>query len=154
MTLHFAYGSNMSVRDMRARCPGATPLGTSTLAGWRFFINPDGYGSIGPRAGGIVHGVVWRMGTRDIAAINAYENVAGGLYVRRMLPVLREGGRETVLVYIARRCGEGVPRPGYIELVVEAARDWKLPERYSASLRRWSPSGLAGVRAKDTGELG
>jgi hypothetical protein len=154
VTLHFAYGSNMSLRDMRARCPGAAPMGIATLAGWRFVINPEGYGSIARAPGGIVYGVLWRLGPRELAAINAYENVAGGLYVRRMLPVLRDGRRQTALIYIARRTGEGTPRPGYIELVVAAARDWRLPERYIASLRRWSPSALAGARGKDTGEVG
>jgi hypothetical protein len=57
-------------------------------------------------------------------------------------------------VYITRRRGEGTPRPGYIELVVAAARDWKLPQRYITSLQRWSPSGWRGARAKDTGDIG
>ena len=30
------------------------------------------------------------------------------------------------LVYVARRRGEGTPRPGYIDVVVEAAREWEL----------------------------
>jgi cation transport regulator ChaC len=140
--LNFAYGSNMSRPDMRARCPGAIPLGTATLAGWRFVINPDGYGSIAPRPGGIVHGVLWELAARDLAALNAYENVAGGLYLRRILPVVREGVRTPALVYIARRQGEGTPRPGYIAIVVAAARDWGLPEPYIRSLMRWSPSRL------------
>jgi hypothetical protein len=38
--------------------------------------------------------------------------------------------------------------------VVEAARDWDLPERYIRSLRRWSPSRWRGTRARDTGEVG
>ena len=142
MTLNFAYGSNMSRPDMRARCPGATALGTATLAGWRFVINPDGYGSIALRPGGVVYGVLWELTARDLAALNAYENVAGGLYLRRMLPVLHEGVREPALVYIARRQGEGTPRPGYIAIVVAAARDWALPEPYIRSLMRWSPSRL------------
>ena len=142
MTLNFAYGSNMSRPDMRARCPGATALGTATLAGWRFVINPDGYGSIAPRLGGVVYGVLWELTARDLAALNAYENVAGGLYLRRMLPVLHEGVREPALVYIARRQGEGTPRPGYIAIVVAAARDWGLPAPYIRSLMRWSPSRL------------
>ena len=70
---------------------------------------------------------------RDLAAINAYENVAGGLYVRRMLAVLHRGRREPALVYVAVRTGEGTPRPGYIDAVVEAARDWDLPESYIRS---------------------
>ena len=127
---------------MRARCPGATALGTATLAGWRFVINPDGYGSIALRPGGVVYGVLWELTARDLAALNAYENVAGGLYLRRMLPVLHEGVREPALVYIARRQGEGTPRPGYIAIVVAAARDWGLPAPYIRSLMRWSPSRL------------
>ena len=154
MTLHFAYGSNMSRTHMRARCPGATALGTATLAGWRFVINPDGYGSIAPEAGGVVHGVLWRLTARDLAAVNAYENVVGGLYVRRMLPVLHAGKGLTALTYIATRQGEGTPRPGYIAIVVDAARDWELPAPYIRSLLRWSPSALGGARGKDTGEVG
>ena len=154
MTLHFAYGSNMGRPHMTARCPGATARGTATLAGWRFVINPDGYGSITPQPGGIVHGVLWKLGARDLAAINAYENVAGGLYVRRTLPVLHDGRREQALVYIAVRRGEGTPRPGYIALVVAAARDWALPEPYIRSLMRWSPSAWTGASMKDTGDVG
>jgi len=101
----------MSRPHMRARCPGAIALGVATLAGWRFVVNPDGYGSIEPLAGGVVHGVLWRLTARDLAAVNAYENVAGGLYVRRMLPVLHDGKRVTALTYIATRQGEGTPRP-------------------------------------------
>ena len=153
MTLHFAYGSNMSRPHMQARCPGATALGAATLAGWCFVINPDGYGSIARQAGSIVHGVLWRLGARDLAAFNAYENVAGGLYVRRTLPVLHKGRRAPALVYIAVRHGEGTPRPGYMAIVVAAARDWALPEPYIRSLTRWSPSALAGARAKDTGDV-
>ena len=154
MTLNFAYGSNMSRPDMRARCPGATALGTATLTGWRFVINPDGYGSIAPRPGGVVYGVLWELTARDLAALNAYENVTGGLYLRRILPVLHDGMREQALVYIARRQGEGTPRPGSIAIVAAAARDWGLPEPYIRSLMRWSPSAWAGARARDTGEVG
>ncbi|MBX9773615.1 MAG: gamma-glutamylcyclotransferase [Xanthobacteraceae bacterium] len=154
MTLHFAYGSNMSRTHMRARCPGAAALGTATLAGWRFVINPDGYGSIAPESGGIVHGVLWRLTARDLAAVDAYENVAGGLYVRRRLPVLHDGKRVTALTYIATRQGEGTPRPGYVAIVLAAARDWELPEPYIRSLMRWSPSAFGGTRSKETGEAG
>jgi cation transport regulator ChaC len=152
--VHFAYGSNMSRPHMHARCPGALALGVATLAGWRFVINPDGYGSIAPRAGGIVFGVLWRLTPRDLSAINAYENVAGGLYVRRTLPVVYSGRRESALVYVAVRRGEGIPRPGYIDIVVAAARDWKLPAGYVRALARWSPSAWKGARMKDAGEVG
>ncbi len=154
MTLHFAYGSNMSRALMQARCPQARALGTATLAGWRFVVTPDGVGSIAPWPGAVVLGVLWRVTPRDLAAINAYESLDSGLYLRRLLTVRHGRRRAAALVYIARRRGEGTPRPGYINVVAEAARDWELPEPYIRSLRRWSPSRLRGARPKESGEFG
>jgi gamma-glutamylcyclotransferase (GGCT)/AIG2-like uncharacterized protein YtfP len=154
MTLHFAFGSNMSRALMQARCPRAEAIGTATLSGWRFVINPEGFGSIAPHPGERVYGVLWRLSARDLAAINAYESVDSGLYVRRHLSVRCGATQAIALVYIARRRGEGLPRPGYIPLVVEAAREWQLPEAYIHALARWAPSRWAGARAKDTGEVG
>ena len=151
--LHFAYGSNMSRALMAARCPGAAALSTATLRGWRFAICGAGYGSIEPRRGAVVHGVLWRLDLHDMAAIDAYESLASGLYIRRVLPVRRRGGLTPAWVYIAGRCGEGRPRPSYIHLVVEAARDWGLPDPYIRSLQRWSPTRWRGARGKETGEV-
>jgi AIG2-like family len=154
MTLHFAYGSNMSRALMGARCPGAVPLGVATLAGWRFVINPDGVGSIAPHPGALLRGVLWRVTLRDLVALNAYESIDTQLYLRRVLPVRLGARRMPALVYVARQRGVGRARPGYISLVVEAAREWSLPRAYVDTLKRWSPSGWRGACAKDTGELG
>jgi gamma-glutamylcyclotransferase (GGCT)/AIG2-like uncharacterized protein YtfP len=152
--LYFAYGSNMSRVLMGRRCAGAQPLGQATLAGWRFTINLDGYGAIVPRSGGCVRGVLWRLSMRHLAALNAYEGVDTGRYSRRMMAV-RHGDRQvTALIYMARAGGEGRPRPSYVHVVVQAARDWQLPESYVRSLVRWSPTRWRGARARDTGELG
>ena len=153
MTLHFAYGSNMSRAQMGARCPGARALGTATLENWRFIIGIEGHGSIVPWPGALVHGVLWRVGARELAAVNAYESIDSGLYVRRIVAVRSGASRLPALVYILRRHGKGRPRPGYVHLVVEAARDWGLPDQYVDALRRWSPSGWRGTRPKDTGEI-
>src|SRR3954467_7092436 len=100
----------MSRALMSGRCPGAQALGTATLSGWRFVINPEGFGSIAQRPGARVYGVLWRLTARDLAAINAYESVDAGLYLRRRLMV-REGGRgSSAITYIARWKGEGPPR--------------------------------------------
>jgi hypothetical protein len=153
MTLHFAYGSNMSRTLMRGRCPQARAIGTATLAGWRFVIIPEGYGSLSPRQSGRVYGVLWRLTPRDLAAVNAYESLDSGLYVRRMLPVQHGARRVLAITYVSPRVGEGVPRPGYIALVVQAARDWDFPPAYIRTLQRWSPSGWRGARRKDTGDV-
>jgi hypothetical protein len=152
--LHFAYGSNMSRALMGARCPDATALGTASLERWSFVIGVGGHGSIELSPGTVVHGVLWRLAVRDMAAINAYEGVDTGLYIRRILPVRHGASRYPALVYILRRQGRGKPRPAYVQLVVEAAREWRLPEFHIRALQRWSPSRWPGRRGRDTGEIG
>lgn len=153
MTLHFAYGSNMSRALMEARCAGAQALGLAALSGWRFVVTADGYASIATRPGAVVHGVLWRLGARDLAALNAYENLSSGLYRRRTLAIRTNRGRVGALVYLARERGEGRPRPGYLDIVVAAAKDWRLPADYVRSLERWAPSRWRGERPLEIGEV-
>ena len=153
MTLHFAYGANMSRAVMRKYAPGARALGRAELAGHRFVITADGYASVEPARGGIVHGVLWRITPRDRVLLDAWENVGGGLYRGETLPVRGRDGRVAALVYFARPGAVGRPKPGYIELVVAAARQWDLPEPYIRSLQVWIPARPLGVDARKIGEF-
>jgi gamma-glutamylcyclotransferase (GGCT)/AIG2-like uncharacterized protein YtfP len=153
MTLYFAYGSNMSRAVMRRHCPAGKAIGTAALSGYRFIITVDGYASIVPHPGGIVQGVLWRLAPRDLAALNSYEGLDSGLYVRMTLPVTSASGRVAAMVYVARRQALGRPRPGYLDLVVDAARDWALPPDYVSSLARWRSGRWRGARAIESGEV-
>jgi gamma-glutamylcyclotransferase (GGCT)/AIG2-like uncharacterized protein YtfP len=153
VTLYFAYGSNMSRALMAPRCPSARELGVAWLDGHRFFVMRDGYASIEPAPGAIVHGVLWRLAPRDLAALNAYERLDQGLYRAATLPVRQGARRMAALVYIGGARAEGVPRPGYMELVLTAAGEAGLPDAYIAQLARWAPSGWRGTRARETGEV-
>ncbi len=152
MSLHFAYGSNMSCALMRARCPQAHALGTAALRSWRYVISANGYASIVPAPGCVVHGVLWRLSVRDRAALDLYEDVESGAYRRRTIPVAWEGRRVAALVYLAS-APEGLrPKPGYQDVVIEAARDWGLPERYISSIARCSGARKIRERAAETGD--
>ena len=153
MTLYFAYGSNMNRAAMRRRCPGARAIGPATLPGYRFFVGIDGWGSVKPSAGDSVHGVLWRLTTRDVAALHAYELLHQGLYAVRHLPVRSGGKRVRAMIYRLRRRAPGRPKPGYVEMIAACARAWKLPEQYVCSVERWSTSRLTGARVIDAGEL-
>jgi gamma-glutamylcyclotransferase (GGCT)/AIG2-like uncharacterized protein YtfP len=150
--LHFAYGSNMSRTLMHRRCPTAVPLVAARLEGWRFIVTHDGYASVVPAPGAVVHGVLWRLAARDCAALNAYESLDSGLYRRRMLPVSHGGRQVSALVYVGRERRAGRPKPGYQELVIQAARDWAMPDDYVRALCRWSPARTGGARRADTGD--
>lgn len=151
--MYFAYGSNMSRALMRRHCPGGQEAGTAALAGYRFIINIDGYASIVPHPGGTVHGVLWRLRPRDLAALNAYESLDSGLYFKTTLPVRSGRRRVAAMIYIARARAEGRPKPGYLDAVIDAACEWELPDSYVRSIARWSPTRWRGRRAIESGEL-
>jgi gamma-glutamylcyclotransferase (GGCT)/AIG2-like uncharacterized protein YtfP len=153
MTLYFAYGANMARASMGMRCARAHPLGTARLDGWRFVITAAGYASVAPASGATVHGVLWRLTPRDLAALNVFESLESGLYRRTLLTMRIASRRARALVYVGRTRGEGRPKPGYLETVLAAARDWDLPPRYVAELARWAPGGYHGARPAETGEI-
>jgi cation transport regulator ChaC len=153
MTLYFAYGSNMQRAAMARRCPTARAIGPAVLDGYKFFIGIDGWGSVKPNPGDKVHGILWRLAARDIAALHAYELLHKGLYDVRHLPVRVGGKRLRAMIYLLRRRSPGKPKPGYVEMIAASAREWKLPEHYIRSVERWSISRWTGARVIDVGEL-
>ena len=138
MTLHFAYGSNMSRAVMRRHAPGAEPVGVATLTNYRFLITTHGHASVASCQASVVYGVVWRLGIRDRVTLAAWENIAGGLYRAAMLPVRQAGRRRLALVYLARAQTEAAAQVGYMDVVIAAALEWHLPLPYIEDLRSWS----------------
>jgi len=136
--LHFAYASNMSAALMRRRCPDAQLEGRACLPGYHFVIMRSGYASVVPKPGCRVHGLLWRLTPRDVAALNVYENVDGGLYRAVTMAVVSHRRRRAALVYIGCDRVRGQPRPGYLDVVTQAARDSGFPPRYLAGLERWA----------------
>lgn len=141
MPLYFAYGSNMDAAAMRQRCPRAKPLGRACLKRHRFVLMGNGYASVhrDPRAE--VHGVLFDLALSDVAPLDRYEEVAAGLYVKAVQPVVRHGaGPCQALIYIGTdpRVG-GRPPARYMEAVVAAARAAGLPPTYILHLETWLP---------------
>jgi cation transport regulator ChaC len=149
--LHFAYGSNMSRLIMRKHAPDAEPVGVATLANYRFLITADGYASIEPKRGETVHGVVWRLTPHDRMTLDAWENIAAGLYRAATLPVRQAGRRRMALTYLGRSSQTGLAKAGYMQVVIAAALEWQLPQAYISSLRHWLPGRRGGVGRRKLG---
>jgi hypothetical protein len=151
--LHFAYGSNMHRAVMRKHAPEAVAIGVARLEGYRFIITTDGYASVAPHASGCVHGLLWRLTPRDRITLDRWENIAAGLYRAERLPVIAGGKRRRALIYVARHRSAGVPRPGYMEIVMAGARNCELPADYVASLQRWLPKRPQAAGHRNLGEF-
>jgi gamma-glutamylcyclotransferase (GGCT)/AIG2-like uncharacterized protein YtfP len=139
MPLYFAYGSNMDLAAMARRCPASQPLGLARLPRHRLVIMREGYASVVRDPRRQVWGMLWDLALADVPALDRYEGVAGGLYVKAHLPVLAAAGSRRALVYVGRDPGPGIPRRGYLEAVLEAARGAGLPPAYLREIEILSP---------------
>lgn len=138
--LYFAYGSNMDTAQMAARCPAARRVGTGSVAGMRFLINTRGVATVVPARGARVHGVLWRLTPECERALDGFEGVVWGRYRKRVVAVETRRGTLPALAYVDPLAIPGLPRPGYLELVLRAAARARLPRdgfaRYLAWLAR------------------
>ncbi|MBG0808745.1 gamma-glutamylcyclotransferase [Methylosinus sp. H3A] len=141
MPLYFAYGANLDVSAMAARCPKSRPLGLGRLARYRFAIQETGFATVVPDARAQVHGLLYDLAMADVPALDRYEEVGRGLYRKVVQPVLRAPvGSARALVYLGTAAREGAPAPGYVENIVASAQALGLPAAYIAFLESLAPS--------------
>lgn len=136
---YFAYGSNLCVRQMALRCPGAADPRPAVLANHDWLINQRGVATVEPFAGAQVHGVLWLISDDDLAALDSAEGVPVR-YRRDRLTVHTGDGPSPAWVYIDHRVNPGPPRPGYLPRVIDGAVHHGLPQRWVDFLRRWDPA--------------
>ena len=138
-TLYFAYGSNMNEAQLKMRCPTSPFLCRAVLPEHRFVITSRGYASVVPHAGGKAHGVLIALTEPDERSLDRYEGVAEGMYRRAWLDVVTEFGYSVpALIYIDDIGGEGPPKPGYLERILDGARRHALPPDAIAEIEGWA----------------
>src|SRR5579883_2332659 len=124
----------MVLPQMRRRCPAARLIGPACLRGYRFAVIRGGHGTVLRAAGASVHGVLWRLGRGDQAALDRYEELEAGLY-RRVCRVVLCGGRPvSARLYIAAATAPGRGRAAYLGAILAAARGFAFPAAYVAAL--------------------
>ena len=125
---YIAYGSNLNVRQMRMRCPGATICGTANLDGWGLLFKGSKTGSyltIEERKGAAVPVVIWEVTEDDERELDRYEGYPAFYYKRDFsleYKGIRTGKRRTVaaFAYIMREERPiGVPSGFYLDTCFE-----------------------------------
>ena len=122
MPLYFAYGANMDVQAMGARCPRSRPLGAARLMRHRLAVMREGWLTVVREPRGRVHGLLWELALADVAALDRFEEVARGLYAKAVQPVVGAFGPRSALVYFGADAGPGRVEADYIAGVLNAAR--------------------------------
>ena len=138
MPLYFAYGANMDCcRDGVALSGVAAGRAAGGWHRHRFIVMREGYASVVRDGRHTVWGVLWELALADVPALDRYEGVAGGLYVKASQPVATAGGVKRALIYLGRSTAYGVPKPGYLDAVLAAGEAAQLPVAYLRELRGW-----------------
>ena len=103
MKYYIAYGSNLNMRQMLRRCPGAVVIGKAWLEGYRLTFRGrrswGGVANIEPRPGSRVPVGIWRITERDEEALDWYEGFPT-LYYKQEFSLVVDGNRLTAMAYI------------------------------------------------------
>ena len=124
--LYVAYGSNLNIRQMKHRCPGAKLYGTGVIDNYelQFKGQPHGaFATIAPKEGAFVPVAVWEISKQNEQALDCYEGYPSH-YFKQNVPVRLDGEEVNAMVYIMNlRMGFGMPSPYYYQTVYEGYND-------------------------------
>ncbi|MDD8014224.1 MAG: gamma-glutamylcyclotransferase [Acidobacteriota bacterium] len=133
---YFAYASNMNHALMKERCPGGRFLRKAKLPGYRFVYDgysPETQGSVGNAVRSeteSVLGALFEIMESDRLGLDGFEG-RPGFYDRKEIEVMDdEGTVYKALAFLRTPRPLGKPHPRYEKLVLEGAKDCRLPDEY------------------------
>ena len=135
---YIAYGSNLNVRQMRYRCPGAKPIGISAIPNYELLYKGSktgAYLTIEPKNGGLVPIAVWEVSADDEKRLDIYEGYPNFYYKKEVrLPVKLASGKirkVTAFVYIMHEERSiAIPSMTYIRTCEEGYRNFGFDVKY------------------------
>ena len=135
---YIAYGSNLNIRQMRNRCPGAKPVGITMIPNYELLYKGSktgAYLTIEPKKNSIVPAVIWEVTEADEKRLDAYEGCPTFCYKRavRITKKLTNGKtkRLTAFVYIMHEERKpGIPSLHYIRTCEEDYRNFGFDIKY------------------------
>ena len=149
--LHFAYGSNMSLKQMKDRCPDSRPIGIAVLRDHKLAftrlgtVRKCGVADVVPMKGTHVWGRLFDLSPSDLTNLDKHEGAARknepNSYDRVPMEVDIDGNPASpisVQVYVvpASARGSHLPNRAYMDLIISGAMEASLPLDYRQMLAR------------------
>lgn len=124
--LYAAFGSNLWLQQMAARCPHADLIGAGRLRGSRLIFAR--VCSIVPEENSDVLVGIYKLDAGDIAALDRFEGL-GRSYDRVLVTPDMEGEAIRCFTYIKRNNEPEAPSAEYFGRVLKGFKDWRFPDR-------------------------
>ena len=122
---YWAYGSNLNVKAMTTRCPGAKKLVALPIKNGALVFR--GVADAVYREGTVCHGGLWLINRKHEATLDAYEGVKSGLYNKCYLKLLVDGKEVQCLYYQMNTRGVFPPNDAYVDCIAQGYKDFGLP---------------------------
>lgn len=123
--LYFAYGSNLSVAQMKKRCPKARKFKPLYITDGRLVFR--GHADLQTFEGGRIAGGLWEITEECERALDWNEGVSTGTYAKRYLTFRMSGGAiRDCLFYKMRLGGIQPPSQEYLNTIAQGYRDFDL----------------------------
>lgn len=135
--IYIAYGSNMSMEQMKFRCPEAQLLGTGLLEGWRLMFKGSltgAYATIEREKGLIVPILLWRISAADEERLDRYEGFPSFYYKQTIQAVktdehgIRTGLTRGMAYIMHEERKLGTPSLHYLRILEEAYKEFGFDE--------------------------
>ncbi len=142
---YYAYGSNLSISYMRQYCPSVTFVMKADLPNYKVAFPhysqdmQGGISSIIETPGQLVRGVIYQIPKREIDELDILESVPEGLYRRETFLVCGEDRKwcQADLYRVTTPTSHYAPAKGYLDLMIEGAREHDLDPEYIEKLVSW-----------------
>ena len=142
MPLNFAYGSNLSNKQMEERCPSAKFISVGWLPGYRLDFTrysknwKGGVADVVSSPDDDVWGVVYSLNEADFEVLDDYEGFPG-CYDRFQADIFTlEGKLGSIWVYTVTKKADFIPpTEEYLAIIRKAAEDYNFSPLYREALR-------------------
>jgi gamma-glutamylcyclotransferase (GGCT)/AIG2-like uncharacterized protein YtfP len=124
---YLAYGSNLHLQQMAARCPDAKAIAPIHLPNFRLVFRS--VADIAPHKGSVVHGAVYEISEADERALDRYEGYPT-MYRKEFISAKLRGEAITIMYYTMNNNRISPPPSGYYDTIDTGFENWKLDKKH------------------------
>lgn len=122
--VYFAYGSNLSLEQIKRRCPEAIPMIGVYLENYKLVYNK--YADIIPCQGERVYGAIYELSINDLKKLDEFEGYPH-LYEKIDLKVQDSNGIfYEAFAYVMVEKGNELPEEDYLDIIKKGYQDWNI----------------------------
>ncbi|ELC8443129.1 gamma-glutamylcyclotransferase [Clostridium perfringens] len=122
--VYFAYGSNLSLEQIKRRCPEAIPMVGVYLENYKLVYNK--YADIIPCQGERVYGAIYELSINDLKILDEFEGYPH-LYEKIDLKVQDSNGIfYEAFAYVMVEKGNKLPEEDYLDIIKKGYQDWNI----------------------------